>query len=162
MIEKYSDEWFSKFSTKPITENNNLLNSEKKYCKFEEDKSLIDFSPDNLPLFYNMIMDDEYLTEESKNEFINEFWNKYIKTKKFRKSVIGKYLFWFNKIFIGVIDNICDVDDYGTRADSKYIIKISNQVEKNYKKHVLLDTYKNEIKINRKILLILISWKFEL
>jgi len=90
--------------------------------------SLINFDEGNEPDFYWMVLSDTHLNNVSKSDFIDNFWNKYKNPKniKFRKSVVGKYLFWLNKEFIGVINSIDDVDDYGNYSDDKFIIQISN------------------------------------
>ena len=121
--EKYSEEWFS------IRAGINLSCSEKRCLYLNKDISLLEYSNDNLPIFYDMVISDDFLTQVSKDQFIINFWEKYTKSKKYRQKVIGKYLFWFNKKFIGVIDDIMIVDYYGTRKDSKYLIQISNRSE---------------------------------
>jgi len=91
---------------------------------------MINFKEGEEPDFYEMVILDTHLNNKSKDDFINEFWNKYKKPKniKFRKSVVGKYfpLGGLNKEFIGIINSIDDIDDYGNYSDDKFIIQISN------------------------------------
>ena len=100
-------------------------------CYISND-NLINIKEGEIPMFANMVFNDKYLNKSSINTFIKKFWNKYINPEniEFRKSVVGKYLFWFNKKFIGVIDNIDDCDTYGNSMyDTRYLIQISNYCE---------------------------------
>jgi hypothetical protein len=110
--------------------------SKIKYNKYEKncDESLI--KNENLPIFYDMVITNNYLTKSSKTQFLKKFWNKYNNDIEYRKSVIGKYLLWVNKKFIGIVDNILDVDNYGPRTDLKYLIQITNNGEKNIQKQL--------------------------
>ena len=131
---------------------------------FQSIESLINFKDGEEPDFYDMVMSDTHLTKTSKNKFIKSFWNIYKKSENidFRKSVIGKYLFWLNKKFIGVIDNLNDTDNYGKNSDDKFLIQISDTYEssflsctiKNYindfSKSNILDVFRVNIIISNK------------
>lgn len=106
---------------------------------FQSIDSLINFKEGEEPDFYDMVMTDTYLNTKSKTDFIKKFWNKYKKSKniEFRKLNVGKYLFWLNKEFIGIIDSIDNVDDYGDYNDNKFVIQISNDYETAFSKYVI-------------------------
>ena len=108
------------------------INEEKYNC----DEKLINYKKGDIPSFFEMVVNNEYLKEDSKLEFYEKFWKKYSNPKniKFRKDNIGKYLFWFNKKFMGTINNVKESYDYGTWKDDKYLIQITNKIESAYNK----------------------------
>ena len=108
------------------------INEEKYNC----DEELINYKKGDIPSFFEMVVNNEYLKEDSKLEFYEKFWKKYSNPKniKFRKDNIGKYLFWFNKKFMGTINNVKESYDYGTWKDDKYLIQITNKIESAYNK----------------------------
>lgn len=108
-------------------------NIERAKLPINEDECVRNFKEEE-PDFYDMVMSDTHLTKTSKNKFIKSFWNIYIKSENidFRKSVIEKYLFWLNKKFIGVIDNLNDTDNYGKNSDDKFLIQISDTYESSF------------------------------
>ena len=110
------------------------INEDECVQNFQSIESLINFKDGEEPDFYDMVMSDTHLTKTSKNKFIKSFWNIYIKSENidFRKSVISKYLFWLNKEFIGVIDNLNDTDNYGKNSDDKFLIQISDTYESSF------------------------------
>ena len=91
---------------------------------------LINFNETETPLFIQMVFNNKHLTEESKNEF--------------RKKVVGKYLFFFNKKYIKVINTIKDSLKYGTWEDDRYFIQISNHIETQFIKYNITGTYSPE------------------
>jgi len=144
----YSEEWYKSRARKSLDEDYENTNGENHFLsKLEDDEVLLDVDKNSRPMFYEMVMNNPCLTEESKNQFINKFWNKFSNPKKikYRKSVIGKYLFWLDKNFIGVVDNIMDVKDYISEHNNRYLIQITQRVgEKQFSKIIIRGNYEEE------------------
>ena len=123
----------------------NILRSiEKEHNLCELTKMLVN---DEIPDFYNIIMIDPYLTEESRKDFINNFWIYYESDIEFRKNVLEKYLFFFNKKFMGILNSSDETENYGKQSDNKFIVKISNDYKTMYNCHHLVN-YKNGTHLN--------------
>jgi hypothetical protein len=73
-----------------------------------------------------------------------------LKNLNFRKEVVGKYLFWFNKEFIGVIDTIPDVRKYGSSKDDRYLIQITENSESAFIR-TIEGSYKSEVFLTNKL-----------
>ena len=142
----YSQDWYKSRARKPLDDDN--TEEIKGECNFlyKEDESLLNIDPSNYPLFYEMVINNPCLLKKSKTQFLKKFWKKYSNPKniEFRKSVIGKYLFWFDKEFIGVIDNIMDVSNYISEKNNRYLIQISNRCEKQFLNTIIQGTYVEE------------------
>ena len=97
-------------------------------------KNEINYNGTKNPNFYNIIINSEIMMQKSKDQFLEKFWIKFSnsKNKNFRKSVFGKYLFWLNDEYIGVIDCLSDLDSYGNVCDKKFIIFIGEENEKEF------------------------------
>lgn len=120
-MSKHSKKWYENKSRRPV---------DQQIKDFNEDISLVNIDNNNYPLFYQMVINNEYLPTKSKNQFIKKFWNKYkvVDNIEYRISVIGKYLFWFDKEFIGVVDNIFDTSVYTSLDNDRYFIQITNKI----------------------------------
>lgn len=89
----------------------------------------INFDKNNLPYFATIVLNDNYFTKENKKKFKSGFLDKYLRYKKFREQVDGKFLFWLNKVFVGVIDKSDDTELFGKIGDDKTLVHISNNNE---------------------------------
>ena len=87
-------------------------------------------NPKTLPNFMDVIFTNPYIPSEQKQIFLEEFAIKYLKEKKFKNSVKGKYILFFNNIYTEIIDKKTDAFNYGTGRDSKITIKIG-ELERN-------------------------------
>ena len=105
---------------------------------------LVNFTENETPFFIKMVLNDDHLNEVSKKEFKKKFLLKYLRDINYRKKVIGKYLFWFNKKFMGLIDDIYDSIEYGTSKDDRYFIQISNHFESSFLNHSIQGNYMDE------------------
>jgi hypothetical protein len=72
--------------------------------------------------FFHEVIEDKYLTTQSKYEFLKKFWDIYIdkKNKEYRYFVNGKYLVWNNKIYIGIISDGEVINFYDYSKDNCY------------------------------------------
>ena len=128
-IDKFIEEREKKIDK--LRQKHNNLEEENYYC----DENLINITEGEIPNFAKMVFTDTYLTEDAKNQFKKKFWKKFsnVKNLKYRESVIGKYLFWFNQTFIGVIDDMLECKKYGNpRIDNRFLIQITNLRETEY------------------------------
>lgn len=101
---------------------------------------IVNLEKSEIPNFVNLILEDNFLNNKSKEDFKKKFLVYFLDESengfKFRKKNAGKFLFWLNKKFIGVIDNSDDTLLYGVRGDDKLIVQISNFTEKKFNKTI--------------------------
>jgi hypothetical protein len=78
------------------------------------------------PLFVETILDNDYLNDQSKADFIEKFLNKYMKPNndEYRRSVRRKYLLFINKMYYGIITNKEEIYKVGIQGDDRYYIQI--------------------------------------
>ena len=67
-MSKHSKAWYENKARRPL---------DKSIKDSNEDMSLLTIDNNNYPLFYQMVINNEYLSIKSKNQFIKTFWNKY-------------------------------------------------------------------------------------
>ena len=131
----------------------NIFQKEEINVSYNHDELLINIKEGEIPLFAEMVFKDKHLTKKAIKEFEIKFWKKFSnpKNSKYRKSAIGKYLFWFNQKFIGLIKNLKDTDKYGTGLDDRYLIQITNFCESAYSSIDLESSYSNDLNVEKNI-----------
>lgn len=148
MIDESEEFWKNFKGRDPLNKESKCFNN-KKY----EKNSLINLNG-RLPDFINLILEDDYLNEKSKKDFdLINFLDKSPEGLKYRKKTVGKFLFWLNKKFIGVINNSDDTLLYGKRGDNKFLVQIGTHTEKSYSKIIhgkFLDVFYVNLKLTNK------------
>ena len=100
--------------------------------------------------FVNLVLDSEYLNEESKARFKKKFLKYYLRDENFRNDLKDHYILFINKKYVGICKDIDEVNSSGDEGDTSYCIKISNKkeyalakfnVDANYFKDIMRNIY---------------------
>lgn len=91
----------------------------------DEGFSSNNFSEDNESTrFINDIMNDDYLPEEAKEIFYEEFAQRYLSERKFQNDNFEKYILFFNKKYYGIFNSVKDAERLGGEGDDRYLYRI--------------------------------------
>jgi hypothetical protein len=113
---------------------NNKSRAEELAIDVDEESDTDSISSDEeMPIFMNRILHDDYLSEETRNEFYELFAKRYLSDRDYQNRVKGKYILFLNDKYNGIYDTKEEIERIGKQGDDRYIYKIGDgYIRKNF------------------------------